>query len=136
MTYDELTYSIRGAIYEVYKALGPGLLESVYEKALLHELKLRGLHPQNQVRIPLVYKDATLGADLIMDLLVNDSVVLELKSVETIMPVHKKQLLTYLKLADKRIGYLVNFNESDIDKGITHIVNNYNRFEIIPTTNI
>ncbi len=71
-----------------------------------------------------------------MDLLVNDSVVLELKSVETIMPVHKKQLLTYLKLADKRIGYLVNFNESDIDKGITHIVNNYDRFEIIPTTNI
>ncbi len=124
MTYRELTYIIRGCVYEVYKQLGPGLLESVYERALIYELQSRGLHVQSQVSVPILYKGQNLGTDLRIDILVNNAVVIELKSVETVLQVHKKQLLSYLRLADKRVGYLVNFNEHDIDLGITRIVNN------------
>jgi len=124
MTYRELTYIIRGCVYEVYKQLGPGLLESVYERALIYELQSRGLHVQSQASVPILYKGQNLGTDLRIDILVNNAVVIELKSVETVLQVHKKQLLSYLRLADKRVGYLVNFNEHDIDLGITRIVNN------------
>ena len=107
MSINEITYEIRGAIYDVYKALGPGLLESVYEEALVFELQSRGLKTERQKRVPITYKGNILNTDLRIDLLVEDSVIIELKSVEVMKKVFAKQLLTYLKLMDKRIGVLV-----------------------------
>ncbi len=127
MELDELTYEIRGCIYDVYKALGPGLLESVYEEAMMYELDKRDLFYENQVNFPVVYKGKELKKNLILDLVVEDSVILELKSVEELKKVHFKQLYTYLKLTDTRVGFLVNFNVDDIlAKGsINRIVYNY-----------
>lgn len=122
---EDCSYTIIGCVYDVYNKLGPGLLESVYEKALMISLAEKGLHPQSQVPIDVEYDGKPLGLGFRIDILVNDSIVIELKSVETIMPIHKKQLLTYLKLADKRLGLLINFNEYDIKRGITRIVNNF-----------
>ncbi len=123
MSINEITYEIRGAIYDVYKALGPGLLESVYEEALVFELQSRGLKTERQKRVPITYKGNILNTDLRLDLLVEDSVIIELKSVEVMKKVFAKQLLTYLKLMDKRIGVLVNFNTDNIISSITRIVN-------------
>ena len=123
MTENEITFEIRGAIYDVYKELGPGLLESVYEEALSFELEERGLEVARQVEVPIIYKGNELKAPLRLDLLVNDQVIVELKSVEEMKSVFAKQLLTYLKLMDKRVGLLVNFNTSNLRESIKRIVN-------------
>ena len=119
------TRPILDSIYEVYKNLGPGLLESVYEEALMIELASRGIQARRQVPVRATYKGKDLGIDFVMDILVEDSIILELKSVEELHPVHYKQLLTYLKLADKRLGFLVNFNESILKNGIKRVVHNF-----------
>ena len=121
----DITYDIISCAYEVHKVLGPGLLESVYQKALIHELKLKGFKVESEIKVDIDYKGINIGNDLRLDILVNDSIVLELKSVETILPVHKKQLLTYLKLLNLQLGLLINFNTNLLKEGITRIVNNY-----------
>lgn len=109
-----LMYRVRGAIMEVYKALGPGLLESIYEKALIYELESEGMVVETQKMVPIMYKGQMLDSELRLDLLVNDSIVIELKSVEELKPVHYKQLKTYMRLLGKKSGVLVNFNTDDI----------------------
>lgn len=112
MDLNDLTYQIRGAIYTVHKELGPGLLESVYEAALMHELKLANLSAKNQVGLPVNYKGTNLDLGFRLDILVENQVIIEVKSVELLHDVHKKQLLTYLKLSGYKLGILVNFNVS------------------------
>ena len=123
MDANDITYKIRGAIYDVYKELGPGLLESVYEEALTFELEQRGLKVERQVQVPITYKGNVLKTDLRLDLIVEDEVIVELKSVEEMKKVFSKQLLTYLRLMDKKIGLLVNFNTDNILTAITRVVN-------------
>lgn len=123
MTVNDITYEIRGAIYDVYKSLGPGLLESVYEEALVFELEQRGLKVERQLPVPIFYKGNLLKTELRLDLLVEDEVIVELKSVEEMKKVFAKQLLTYLRLLDKRVGILVNFNTDDILTAMKRIVN-------------
>lgn len=123
MTNNELTYEIRGAIFDVYNELGPGLLESVYEEALVFELKERGLKVERQMEVPIRYKANELKTPLRLDLLIENTIIVELKSVEEMKPVFAKQLLTYLRLLDKRVGLLVNFSANNIREGITRIVN-------------
>ena len=123
MDVNELTYQIRGAIYDVYKDLGPGLLESVYEEDLVYEIEQRGLKVERQMKVPIIYKGVELRTDLRLDLLVEDQVIVELKSVEEMKPLFGKQLLTYLRLLDKRVGLLVNFNTDNILTSITRVVN-------------
>ena len=122
---DPLSYKIIGCAMEVYNTLGPGLLEAAYEKALIHELELNGLSVASQVPVEMNYKGVNLGEGLRLDLLVEDSIIIELKSVEELKPVHYKQLLTYLKLMDKRIGLLINFNIYDFREGIKRVVNEF-----------
>jgi len=117
MDVNKILYDAIGASFEVYNALGPGLLESVYEKALIHELKLRGLKVSSQVPVEIVYKGEIVGADLRLDIIVEDILIIELKSVEALMPVHFKQVRTYMKLLDKPVGLLVNFDVSDFKNG-------------------
>ena len=117
MTIDKLIYKAIGACYEVYNALGPGLLESVYEKAMIQELKLRGLSVKSQVPVEIVYKGELVGADLRLDIILEDTLIIELKSVEALAPVHFKQVRTYMKLLDKPAGLLVNFDVSDFKQG-------------------
>ena len=123
MDINDLTYLIRGCIFNVYNKLGPGLLESVYEQALMIELRNAGIKANNQVPVNIVYDGQKLEHDFRLDILVNDAIILELKSVEELKPVHFKQLQTYLKLADKRLGLLINFNENNIRNGIHRIAN-------------
>ena len=123
MNENDITYQIRGAIYDVYKTLGPGLLESVYEEALTYELQQRGLNVERQKPVPVQYKGMLLKTELRLDLLVEDKVIVELKSVDEIKPVYCKQLLTYLKLLGKKVGLLVNFNTDNILKSIYRIAN-------------
>ena len=123
MTDNDITYEVRGAIYDVYKELGPGLLESVYEEALCYELEQRGLKVERQLEVPIRYKGNELKTALRLDVLVEDKVIVELQSVEEMKPVFAKQLLTYLKLMDKRVGILVNFNTDDILKSMKRIAN-------------
>jgi GxxExxY protein len=123
MTDNELTYEIRGAIFDVYNTLGPGLLESVYEEALTFELHQRGLEVIRQMEVPIIYKDNELKTPLRLDLLVENQVIVELKSVEEMKPVFAKQLLTYLRLLDKHVGLLVNFNTNNLRESIKRIVN-------------
>jgi hypothetical protein len=123
MTHDEITFEIRGAVYDVYKVLGPGLLESVYEEALVYELEQRGLKVERQKQVPIIYKGKVLRTDLRLDLLVEDKVIVELKSVEEMKKVFGKQLLTYLRLMNKRVGLLVNFNTDNILHAIQRVVN-------------
>ena len=122
---DPLPYKIIGCAMEVYNTLGPGLLEAAYEKALIHELELNGLSVASQVSVEMNYKGVNLGEGLRLDLLVEDSIIIELKSVEELKPVHYKQLLTYLKLMNKRIGLLINFNVYDFREGIKRVINGY-----------
>lgn len=124
MTENELSYIIRGAIFKVYNALGPGLLESAYEAALVHELKKENLLIHCQLGLPFTYETIKLNVGYRIDILVNDKVIIEVKSVEHLMDVHYKQLLTYLKLSDKKLGLLVNFNTSKMDENIKRVVNN------------
>ena len=124
MTENQISYQIRGAIYDVYKTLGPGLLESVYEEALCYELEQRGLKVERQKQVPIVYKGITLKSDLRLDLLVEDKVIVELKSVSDMKDVFFKQTLTYCKLMNKKLGILVNFNVDDIlDDAIFRVAN-------------
>ena len=124
MTMNQITYQIRGAIYDVYKNLGPGLLESIYEEALVFELEQRGLQVERQKQVPIIYKGNTLKTELRLDLLVEDQVVIELKSVNEMKDVYYKQTLTYLRLLNKKLGLLVNFNVDDIlDGAITRVAN-------------
>ena len=123
MTDNDLTYEIRGAIFDVYNELGPGLLESVYEEALAFELKERGLKVERQVEVPIQYKGNELKTPLRLDLLIENQIIVELKSVEEMKPVFAKQLLTYLRLLDKHVGLLVNFSSNNIREGIKRIVN-------------
>jgi GxxExxY protein len=111
------------AAYRVHTTLGLGLLESVYETALAYELEKRGLRITRQQAIPVVYEALRMHTGFHADLVVEDQVIVKIKALETIAPVHKKQLLTYLKLADKRLGLLINFNVALIKDGITRIVN-------------
>ena len=122
MTENELTYQIRGAVWDVYNDLGPGLLESVYEEALCYELEQRGLKVERQKPVPIVYKGNVLKTDLRLDFMVEDKIIIELKSVEELKPVFYKQTKTYLKLMNKRIRLLVNFGEYDMKEGIHRIV--------------
>ena len=122
MTENELTYQIRGAVGDVYNALGPGLLESVYEEALCYELEQRGLKVERQVDVPIAYKGNMLKTNLRLDMMVEDQVVIELKSVEALKPIFFKQTKTYLKLMNKHLGLLVNFGEYDMKDGIHRIV--------------
>lgn len=122
MTDNDITYEIRGAIYEVYKNLGPGLLESVYEEALTYELQKRGLKVERQKEVPIHYDGHVLHTQLRLDLLVEGQVIVELKSVEEMKKVFSKQLLTYLRLLNKRVGLLVNFNTDNILTAIERVV--------------
>ena len=123
MTDNQLSYEIRGAIYEVYNTLGPGLLESVYEEALCYELQQRGLKVERQQEVPIRYKNTDLSTPLRLDIIVEDTVIIELKSVQELQDVHYKQLLTYLRLLDKHLGILVNFNTDDINSSIRRVIN-------------
>ena len=123
MTENEISYIIRGAIYEVYNTLGPGLLESVYEEALLLELAQEGLKVERQVNVPIIYKGHKLANDLRLDILVEDKVIIELKSVQELQNVFYKQTLTYLRLTGLKLGILVNFNTDMINDNIKRIVN-------------
>ena len=113
------------AALEVHKNLGPGLLESVYEFALVKELQLRDVEIQYQVKVPLFYKGYDTGKEFYIDILVDNEIIIEVKAVEVLHPVHDAQLLSYLKLADKRMGFLINFNVPLIKNGIKRKVNNY-----------
>ena len=125
MTDYDITYKIRGAIYKVYNSLGPGLLESVYETALCYQLRKEGLTVENQVKLDVVYDGVVLPVDYRLDIIVERSVIIELKSVEELKPVHHKQLMTYLRIAKKHTGILVNFNTDDIASQIFRKVNGY-----------
>lgn len=116
MTENDLTYRIRGSIFKVYKQLGPGLLESVYEEALVYQLSKDGMQVARQTSIPIYYDGIKLSTNLRLDIIVEDSVIIEIKSVKEIEAVHHKQLLTYMKLARRNLGFLVNFNTDDINR--------------------
>lgn len=124
MIEDKLIYEAIGACYDVYNYLGPGLLESVYEKALIQELKLRDLSVKSQVPVDIIYKGVSVGSDLRLDIIVEDTLIIELKSVESLLPVHFKQVRTYMKLLDKKVGLLVNFDVSDFKQGYKVIKHN------------
>ncbi len=123
MTENDLSYKIRGAIFKVYNNLGPGLLESVYEAALAFELKREGLQVRTQMGLPVLYEGELLDLGFRIDILVNDLVIIEVKSIEALHEVHHKQVLTYLKLANKKLGLLVNFNTDNISNSIIRKVN-------------
>ena len=113
------------AAFHVHKELGPGLLESVYEYCLIEELKSRNLTVNSQMRLPIIYKGKRLNKEFVIDVLVENMIIIELKAVEIILPVHEVQLLTYMKLADKKLGYLINFNVPLIKNGIKRKINGY-----------
>ena len=123
MTENEIAKEIVDAALKVHKTLGPGLLESVYERVLFHEIRKRKLKVKSQVSIPIIYEEMVFNDAFRVDLIVEDKVIVELKSVEVIQPVHKKQLLTYLRLSDKRLGLLINFGAALLKDGISRIVN-------------
>ena len=123
MIENEISREIVDAAFKIHKRLGPGLLESVYETILAFELEKRGVKVERQQPFSVIYDGYVLGRGFRADLVVGDKVIVELKSVEHVAPVHKKQLLTYLRVADKRLGLLINFGEELIKDGITRIAN-------------
>ena len=123
VTENEISKQIVDSAYRTHTALGPGLLESVYEVVLTHELQSRGVQVTRQQEIPVEYHGNRIETGFRADLIVEGKVIVEIKSIETILVVHKKQLLTYLRLADKRLGLLINFNVALIRDGITRIAN-------------
>ncbi|WP_374506703.1 GxxExxY protein [Flavobacterium sp.] len=123
--YEALAKEIFLASLEVHKIMGPGLLESVYEMCLIRELQLRNIFTESQVAIPLQFKGFVLSKEYKIDILVEQELIIELKSVEALLPVHEAQLISYLKLADKRMGFLINFNVPIIKSGFKRFVNNY-----------
>ena len=123
MTENEIARIIVDIAYHIHKRLGPGLLESVYQTVMLHELQKRGLRVAAEVAVPINYDNLILDTAFRADLIVEEKVIIELKSVEKILPVHKKQLLTYLRLTGTQLGLLINFGEYLIKNGITRVVN-------------
>lgn len=123
MMENDITGNIVDCCINIHKTLGPGLLESVYEEVLTYELKKKGLLCERQVGIPVYYHDLRMDLGFRADMIVEDRVIIELKSIDSVLPVHKKQLLTYLKLSKKKLGLLVNFNEELMKNGITRIAN-------------
>lgn len=120
--YEELTGAVFGAAIEVHRALGPGLLESAYEECLCCELGFRGIRYQQQVELPVTYRGLRLDCGYRMDIVVEQKVVLEIKAVESLAPIHEAQLMTYLKLSQMRVGLLMNFNVALMKEGIKRIV--------------
>ena len=125
LTENELTERIIRAAIEVHKALGPGLLESVYEECLCYELSQAGLSFCRQVRLPVSYKGVKLDCGHVMDLVVEDAVVVEIKAVSELLPIHAAQLTTYLRLSDKKVGLLINFDVAVLKQGLKRVVNHY-----------
>ena len=121
MTIHELSYQIRGAAMEVYNAFGPGLLESIYHQALVYELQERGLRVQSEVPVEVFYKGNLLDKSLRLDILVEGQVIIELKSVEELLPIHYKQLKSYLRLCKKEQGWLINFGAYDFTEGLRSV---------------
>jgi len=121
---NQISGSIVDAAFKVHNTLGPGLLESAYEACLAHELKKLGLRVASQVSLPVVYDGVAIEAGYRIDMIVQDSVVVELKAIEKILPIHQAQLLTYLKLSGIKVGLLINFNEVLLKQGINRLVNN------------
>jgi GxxExxY protein len=119
---EELTEQIIGGLIDVHRFLGPGMLESTYKKCAAHELRLRGLNVATEVEVPVIYKGMKIDCGYRVDMFVEDRVILELKAVEKITPIHEAQLLSYLKLMQKRVGLLVNFNVKVLTDGITRRV--------------
>ncbi len=127
---NQLAYEVVGCAIEVHKQLGAGLLESIYESCFCHELKSRGFNIIRQMTVPVIYKNIQIQAELKLDVMVNDSVVVELKAVEQIHPIHQAQLLTYMKLLKKPKGLLINFHTDNITRSIKPFVNEY--FSALP----
>ncbi|HNR53756.1 MAG TPA: GxxExxY protein [Flavobacteriales bacterium] len=125
LKYNELSELIIEAAIEVHRELGPGLLESIYEMCLAQELREHGVEVTQQMAVPIIYKGRRMPNDLRLDLLVDDRIIVEVKAVEEFHPVHQAQLLTYLKLTDKRVGLLLNFHSPVITKGIKRMMNGY-----------
>lgn len=123
MNEDEISFRIIGAAMEIHKTLGPGLLESVYEAAISHDLRELGFRVETQVPMPLVYKDIKQDVGYRLDVLVEGKVIIEIKSIENLAPVHFAQTLTYLKLSEKKLALLINFNTKRLKDGIHRIVN-------------
>lgn len=123
MNENDISYKIRGAIFDVYNGLGAGLLESVYVAALEWELTKQGLEVKREVPVPVHYKEVKMDLGFRLDLLINNKVIIEVKSVENLAEVHHKQVLTYLKITDLKLGILVNFNVASIKDGIYRKVN-------------
>jgi len=123
MTEDELSKEILNAAFVVHSTLGPGLLESVYEKALSFELEKSGVQSVCQAKVPLIYKGVQIDNAFLADIIVEDKVIIELKSVKAIEDIHKKQLFTYLKLSNRKLGLLLNFNAASLKNGIVRVVN-------------
>jgi len=119
---DSLTESVIGLAIEVHRALGPGLLESAYQECLCYELKTNGIAFGRQVALPVIYKTVKLDCGYRMDLVIGDQLIVELKTVEKILPIHEAQLLTYLKLSEIRTGLLLNFNTAVLKNGIKRMV--------------
>lgn len=125
MDLNKLSNKIIGAAIEVHKTLGPGLLESAYEQCLCHELNIRGISFERQKELPVVYKQLKLDCGYRLDILVEEVIILELKSCEKLKPIHKAQLLTYLKLSKTSLGLLMNFNMPTMKDGIVRVVNEF-----------
>ena len=123
MKLNDLSYKIIGTAIEIHKSIGPGLLESAYENALAYDLREKGLTVLQQVSMPFIYKDVNMDVGYRLDLLVEDKIIVEIKSVETLAPVHYSQLLTYLKLSNKKLGLLINFNTKILKQGIHRVAN-------------
>ena len=123
MNENDISFAVRGAIFKVYNSLGPGLLESAYEAALAHELKKGGVIVTTQVGLPFIYDTINMDMGYRIDILVENKVIIEVKSVDQLADVHFKQVLTYLKLSGRKLGILVNFNTENIDLSIKRIVN-------------
>jgi len=121
--YNALTELVIKCAIEVHKELGPGLLESVYETCLIKVLKENNLTVQQQIKIPIVFKNEVLDKHFVIDVLVNDILILEIKSVDAVLPIHEAQLVTYLKLSGKKLGLLINFNEELLKNGIRRRIN-------------
>ncbi len=122
LLHEELTRSILNCAYKVHSALGPGLLESAYEECLFYELKKNCIAVTKQKPMPLIYDDNKLDIGYRIDLFIEDKVIIEIKSVDTLNPVHFAQIMTYMKLADCRIGFLINFNVKSLKNGIERII--------------
>jgi GxxExxY protein len=122
---NSITEKVIGCAIEVHRTIGPGLLESAYEKCLCYELSQHGMKFERQVPLPVVYKEVNLDCCYILDIIVEESVIIEVKAIERILPIHEAQLLSYLRMLDKRVGLLLNFHSAILKYGIKRIVNDF-----------